>query len=144
MQELGMSLDEVITLASVIQSEAANVDDMRGVSAVFHNRLEDGSGLPYLQSDVTYFYYRDEIEPYIGDDEALDEAYHTSYDTYYKKGLPVGPVCNPGTNAIEAALNPDMENHGQDYYFLADSAGNFYWAKTHAEHEANMAAAGLG
>lgn len=144
MQELGMSLDEVITLASVIQSEAANVDDMRGVSAVFHNRLEDGSGLPYLQSDVTYFYYRDEIEPHIGDDEALDEAYHTSYDTYYKKGLPVGPVCNPGTNAIEAALNPDMENHGQDYYFLADSAGNFYWAKTHAEHEANMAAAGLG
>lgn len=144
MQELGMSLDEVITLASVIQSEAATVDDMRGVSAVFHNRLEEGSGLPYLQSDVTYFYYRDEIEPYIGDDEALDEAYHTSYDTYYKRGLPVGPVSNPGANAIEAALNPDMENHGQDYYFLADSAGNFYWAKTHAEHEANMAAAGLG
>lgn len=138
-----MSLDEVITLASVIQSEAANVDDMRGVSAVFHNRLEDGSGLPYLQSDVTYFYYRDEIEPYVGSDETLDEAYHTSYDTYYKKGLPVGPVCNPGTNAIEAALNPDMENHGQDYYFLADSSGKFYWAKTHAEHEANMAAAGL-
>lgn len=143
MQELGMSLDEVITLASVIQSEAADVDDMRGVSAVFHNRLEDGSGLPYLQSDVTYFYYRDEIEPYVGSDETLDEAYHTSYDTYYKKGLPVGPVCNPGTHAIEAALNPDMENHGQDYYFLADSSGKFYWAKTHAEHEANMAAAGL-
>lgn len=144
MQELGMSLDEVITLASVIQSEAATVDDMRGVSAVFHNRLEEGSGLPYLQSDVTYFYYRDEIEPYVGSDEALDEAYHTSYDTYYKKGLPVGPVSNPGINAIEAALYPDMDNHGQDYYFLADSAGNFYWAKTHDEHEANMAAAGLG
>ncbi len=144
MQELGMSLDEVITLASVIQSEAATVDDMRGVSAVFHNRLESGSGLPYLQSDVTYFYYRDEIEPYVGSDEALDEAYHTSYDTYYKKGLPVGPVSNPGANAIEAALNPDMENHGKDYYFLADSSGKFYWAKTHEEHEANMAAAGVG
>ena len=144
MQELGMSLDEVITLASVIQSEAATDDDMRGVSAVFHNRLESGSGLPYLQSDVTYFYYRDEIEPYVGNDKALDEAYHTSYDTYYKKGLPVGPVSNPGANAIEAALNPDMKNHGKDYYFLADSSGKFYWAKTHDEHEANMAAAGVG
>ena len=144
MQELGMSLEQVITLASIIQSEAADVADMRGVSAVFHNRLAKDSGLPYLQSDVTYFYYRDEIEPYVGSDEALDEAYHTSYDTYYKKGLPVGPVSNPGAKAIEAALNPDTKNHGKDYYFLADSSGKFYWAKTHDEHEANMAAAGLG
>lgn len=144
MQELGISLDEVISLASVIQSEAATKDDMCGVSAVFHNRLENGSGLPYLQSDVTYFYYRDEIEPYIGEDEALDEAYHTSYDTYYKKGIPVGPISNPGVTAIEAALYPDMANHGSDYYFLADSNGTFYWAKNHDEHEANMAAAGLG
>lgn len=144
MQELGMSLDEVIALASVIQSEAATKDDMCGVSAVFHNRLEDGSGLPYLQSDVTYFYYRDEIEPYVAENEALDDAYHTSYDTYYKKGIPVGPISNPGITAIEAALYPDMTNHGNDYYFLADSDGNFYWARNHDEHEANMAIAGLG
>ncbi|MGN0628022.1 MAG: endolytic transglycosylase MltG [Oscillospiraceae bacterium] len=139
MQELGMSLDEVITMASVIQSEAATETDMKLVSSVFHNRLESGSGLPYLQSDVTYFYYRDEIEPYVSDDEELDNAYHTSYDTYYKKGLPVGPICNPGITAIEAALYPENSSY---YYFVTDAEGNFYYASTLAEHEANIVKAG--
>ena len=139
MQELGMSLDEVITMASVIQSEAATETDMKLVSSVFHNRLESGSGLPYLQSDVTYFYYRDEIEPYVSDDEELDNAYHTSYDTYYKKGLPVGPICNPGITAIEAALYPENSNY---YYFVTDAEGTFYYASTLAEHEANIVKAG--
>ena len=139
MQELGMSLDEVITMASVIRSEAAKKEDMELVSSVFHNRLASGSGLPYLQSDVTYFYYRDEIEPYVSDDEELDNAYHTSYDTYYKKGLPVGPICNPGITAIEAALYPENSNY---YYFVTDADGNFYFASTMAEHEANIVKAG--
>ncbi len=139
MQELGMTLEEVITMASVIQSEAATQEDMNLVSSVFHNRLESGSGLPYLQSDVTYFYYRDEIEPYVSDNEELDNAYHTSYDTYYKTGLPVGPICNPGINAINAALYPEESNY---YYFVTDVEGNFYYASTLAEHEANIARAG--
>ncbi|MBE6882859.1 MAG: endolytic transglycosylase MltG, partial [Ruminococcaceae bacterium] len=140
MKEMGMSLDEVITLASVIQSEAAYRDDMEKVSSAFHNRLAKGSGLPYLQSDVTWFYYESEILPNV-EDEALSDAYHTSYDTYYKQGLPVGPICNPGLNAIEAALYPADTNY---YYFVTDHDGNFYYAATLAEHEANIAAAGRG
>lgn len=137
MQELGLSLHEVITLASVIQSEAGYVDDMRNVSSAFHNRLAKGSGLPYLQSDVTWFYYEQEIMPYV-DDEALSDIYHTSYDTYYKQGLPVGPICNPGLNAIEAALYPNDTNY---YFFVTDKTGKFYFGRTQAEHEANVAEA---
>ena len=140
MKELGMGLDEVITFASVIQSEAAYRSDMEKVSSAFHNRLAQGSGLPYLQSDVTWFYYEQEIMPNV-EDEALSDAYHTSYDTYYKQGLPVGPICNPGINAIEAALYPADTNY---YYFVTDKEGNFYYASTLAEHEANIIAAGRG
>ena len=140
MKELGMGLDEVITLASVIQSEAAYRSDMEKVSSAFHNRLAQGSGLPYLQSDVTWFYYEQEIMPNV-EDEELSDAYHTSYDTYYKQGLPVGPICNPGINAIEAALYPADTNY---YYFVTDKEGNFYYASTLAEHEANIIAAGRG
>ena len=142
MQELGMSLEEVITLASVIQSEAAYMEDMKIVSSVFHNRLAPGSGLPYLQSDVTYFYYTENIEPYV-EDEALSDEYLYAYYTYtdYRAGLPVGPICNPGLNAIKAALYPDDTNY---YYFVTDHDGNFYYAKTMAEHEANIIKAGRG
>ncbi len=140
MQEMGMTLEQTITLASVIQSEAGLMEDMLKVSSAFHNRLEPGSGLPNLQSDVTWFYYRDEIQPYV-EDAALSDTYHLSYDTYYKQGLPVGPICNPGLNAIEAALYPADTNY---YYFVTDKDGNFYYAETLAKHEENVIAAGLG
>ena len=138
MQELGMDLDEVITLASVIQSEAAYMEDMEKVSSAFHNRLAPGSGLPGLQSDVTWFYYEQEIMPHIEDAE-LSDKYHVSYDTYYKSGLPVGPICNPGMNAIKAALYPEDTNY---YYFVTDKYGKFYYGSTQAEHEYNVAVAG--
>ncbi len=137
MQELGMSLDEVITLASVIQSEAAYMEDMEKVSSAFHNRLTPGSGFSGLQSDVTWFYYEQEILPYI-DDEELSDAYHVSYDTYYRSGLPVGPICNPGMNAIKAALYPADTDY---YYFVTDKNGTFYYGRTQAEHEYNVALA---
>ncbi|MBR5872694.1 MAG: endolytic transglycosylase MltG, partial [Oscillospiraceae bacterium] len=142
MQELGMTLDELITLASIIQSEAAYMDDMEKVSSAFHNRLAPGSGLPYLQSDVTYFYYTENIEPFV-DDEELSDKYLSAYYTYpnYKAGLPVGPICNPGLNAIKAALYPANTNY---YYFVTDFDGNFYYAATLSEHETNIIKAGRG
>ncbi len=137
MQELGLSLDELVTLASVIQSEAAYMEDMEKVSSAFHNRLEPGSGFPGLQSDVTWFYYEQEIMPNI-EDEELSDAYHVSYDTYYRSTLPVGPICNPGMNAIKAALYPANTNY---YYFVTDKNGKFYYGSTQAEHEYNVAVA---
>ena len=138
MQEMGMDLSETIALASVIQSEAAAQEDMYKVSSVFHNRLDPGYWFHYLQSDVTYFYYQKEIEPYVSEDPELDEKYHTSYDTYFKEGVPVGPICNPGKDAIIAALYPDDTNY---YYFVTDVNGQFYYSKTLEEHEINTAKA---
>ena len=132
-----MNLDELITLASVIQSEAAYMEDMEKVSSAFHNRLAPGSGLPGLQCDVTWFYYEQEIMPYI-EDEELSDQYHVSYDTYYRSGLPVGPICNPGMNAIKAALYPADTNY---YYFVTDKYGKFYYGSTQAEHDYNVAIA---
>lgn len=141
-QELGMTLEEVITLASVIQSEAAYMDDMEKVSSAFHNRLAPNSGLPYLQSDVTYFYYTENIKPFV-DDPAASDAFLSAYYTYpnYRAGLPVGPICNPGMNAIKAALYPADTNY---YFFVTDKEGNFYYGATQAEHDANVIKAGRG
>jgi UPF0755 protein len=137
MQELGLSLEDTITLASVIQAEAGVRTDMETISSVFHNRLADPSNYPNLESDVTYFYYRDEI---FGDEKITSseqqDAYHEAYDTYYRLGLPVGPICNPGLDAIEAALYPASTGY---YFFVTDDLGNFYYATTMEEHEANVA-----
>ena len=139
MQELGLSLEELVTLASVIQSEAAYMEDMEKVSSAFHNRLAPGSGLPYLQSDVTWFYYEQEIKPNV-EDETLSDSYLSAYYTYpnYRVGLPVGPICNPGMNAIKAALYPADTNY---YYFVTDKYGKFYYGSTQAEHDYNVAVA---
>ena len=140
--ELGMSVDDIITIASLIEKEAGTAADYRYVSSVFHNRLAPNSGLPYLQSDVTYFYYTENIEPFV-DDPAASDAYLSAYYTYpnYKAGLPVGPICNPGLNAIKAALYPANTNY---YFFVTDFDGNFYYGATQAEHDANVIKAGRG
>ncbi|MBQ4118271.1 MAG: endolytic transglycosylase MltG, partial [Oscillospiraceae bacterium] len=77
------------------------------------------------------------------EDEALSDAYLSAYYTYpdYRVGLPVGPICNPGLNAIEAALYPADTNY---YYFVTDKEGKFYYGSTQAEHDANIIAAGRG
>ena len=126
MDAMGMTLDETITLASIIQREAGYPDIMADVSAVFHNRLESAS-LPRLESDVTTNYIAD----YIGDDEELAAG----YDTFTRNGLPVGPVSNPGLDAIEAALNPSDHSY---YFFVSDNAGEYYFASTLDEHNANV------
>ncbi|WMJ83489.1 endolytic transglycosylase MltG [Oscillospiraceae bacterium LTW-04] len=132
-QDAGMTLDEVITLASVIQKEAGNPDEMSMVSSVFHNRIDDvGAGLPMLQSDVTIFYVENDIKPY--QSRATQEVYD-AYNTYVCKGLPVGPICSPGLDAIKAAINPE---ESQNYFFVTDINGKYYYSKTLDEHYANV------
>lgn len=142
MEEQGLTLYETITLASIIQRESSNTDNMGEVSSVFHNRLANPSSFPLLQSDVTTFYVRDTIMPNFPDraDEPLDEnnEYMQAYSTYYRQGLPVGPICNPGMAAIEAALYPDETNY---YFFVTDDEGNYYYAATADEHAQNIAVA---
>lgn len=123
-QNSGYSLFEVVTLASVIQEEALSEDSKANISSVLHNRLEQGIK---LQCDVTYYYGA----------KLLDHGFSRDlYDTYYTyrcEGLPAGPITNPGLDMIEAALNPADTDY---LYFFSDLNGEFHFAATGAEFEA--------
>ncbi len=136
MEEMGMTLDETITLASMIQAEVGGGPEMTHVSSVFHNRLNNPeAGLTQLQSDVTVLYVNEHIAPHLSAD---NQAMYDAYNTYVCEGIPVGPICNPGLDAIKAALYPDAT---YDYYFLTDNAGTFYYAQNFEGHSYNLALA---
>ena len=140
-KELGMTFDEVVTLASIIQKEGTTEDNMANISSVFHNRLENMYEYPHLQSDTTDNYIEDVIRPNIPSSSlALYENVITAYDTYTCEGLPAGPICSPGLEAINAALYPAETDY---YYFLSSSDGVFYYASTVEKHEQNIIDAAL-
>ena len=143
MNEMGLTLNDLITLASMVQAEAGSVEDMSLVASVFMNRLKNPDLFPNLESDVTYFYVRDEIEPYysaVKPASSLD-AISDAYDTYTAVGIPAGPICNPGMDAIMAVLDYPQTDY---YYFCAnEETGKTYFARTLAEHEQNLVLAGL-
>jgi len=136
-----MTFDEVVTLASIIQKEGTNEENMANISSVFHNRLENMYEYPHLQSDTTDNYIEDVIRPNIPSSSlALYENVITAYDTYTCEGLPAGPICSPGLEAINAALYPAETDY---YYFLSSSDGVFYYASTVEKHEQNIIDAAL-
>ncbi len=131
-QELGISIDDVITIASIIQKEAANEDQMTLISSVIHNRLAKSSEFPALDCNSTKDYITNFVKPVLG--EANANTYMDAYNTYITVGLPPGPICNPGLKAIEAALYPQDTNY---YYFQHDDSGKIYMAKTLDEQNKN-------
>lgn len=134
MRELGLSLDELVTFASVVQKEAATVDTMNLVASVFWNRLNNNDDFPLLQSDPTSNYANDVVRPNM---EYYDQTKVDAYDTYKSPGLPSGPICNPGIEAIDAVL----EAYESDYfYFIANiNTKQTYFSETLEGHEANQA-----
>lgn len=141
MKEMGMTLDETIILASLIQREGTNEENMAMISSVFHNRLNDPETFPNLQSDATYTYITETIRPRTNaSNKAQMQKIEAAYDSDHCVGLPVGAICNPGLEAITAALYPDDTNY---YYFLAARDGTFYWAETLEQHEQNIIDADL-
>ncbi len=124
----GLTLDEAVTLASIIQREAKTPTDMYRVSRVLHNRLESPA-YPRLQCDVSTAYLR-ELES-VG--ETPDR---TVYDTYHCNGLPVGAIANPGAAALAAAVSPSTEEICAGcYFFVIDPADDVvYYSKSYAEH----------
>lgn len=136
-EKLGFTLDEILTLASIIQEEAGNPDEMGKVSSVLHNRLQSKK-YPRLQCDVATFYLRDYVKPYV--DEARYEELTELYNTYNCEGLPAGPITNSGIDAVRAALFPEKTDW---YYFVTDSDGVYYYAETWSEHLENCEIAGL-
>ncbi len=133
-EDMGMTMDQVITLASMIEKEAKSADFAK-VSAVFHNRLKQDMS---LQSDATIQYIL-KSRKLIFTAEELSIA--SPYNTYANKGLPLGPICNPGKAAIEAALYPDAEHleNGYLYFCLKEpESGELVFSKTLEEHNANV------
>lgn len=135
--ELGYSVDEIITLASMIEKEARYSQDYEMVSSVFHNRLNDPANYPRMESDATIMYA---IQ--IRDGERKKELtgedlkYDTPYNSYIYEGLPPGPIANPGYEAITCALWPAKTKYK---YFVSDSYGNTYFSRTLSEHNAAVA-----
>ena len=131
-------MDEIITLASIIQSEAGDVKEMGKVSSVLHNRIESPD-YGKLQCDVTINYVNENIldSPYIDGDKTRFSEY---YNTYKVSGLPVGAICNPGADAINAALNPEKTDY---FYFVTDKDWNYYYASTYEEHLKNCKKCGI-
>ena len=134
-QELGMTMDEVFTLASMIEKEAKTADFAK-VSAVFHNRLKLGMT---LGSDVTVKYVSGSEKMVLS---GSDLSVQSPYNTYVRKGLPVGPICNPSMDAVVAALYPDEQYLAQKYLYFCSkdpNSGELYFSKTQEEHDAAVA-----
>lgn len=136
----GMTFEEVLTLASIIEKEAGDGGEMPTISSVFHNRLNNDE-YPNLQSDYTIFYVENYIKPYINPDNdaaitAENQPMYDVYNTYVCQGLPIGPIANPGEIAIKAALEPEATNY---LYFVHNlHTGECYFSSTLEEHEANV------
>ena len=130
-----LTMDQTVTLASMIEREAANRNDYAKVSAVFHNRLSQGWK---LESDPTVTYLSGVNKLALSDEET---AQQNNYNTYYVPALPIGPICNPSVAALEAAKSPDMEYINEGYmYFCAmePTSGQLAFSKTKEDHEANV------
>ncbi len=132
-EKLGYTTDEIITIASIIQKEAANAEQMKIISSVIHNRLKDSANFPTLGCDSTAIYISNYVTPAVG--EATGKIYYNYYDTSAIRGLPPGPICNPGMDAIKAALYPDDTDY---YYFAHDNSGKIYLSKTFTGHKNNL------
>ncbi len=134
-QELDMSMDEVLTLASMIEKEAKKADFAK-VSSVFHNRLKKGMK---LQSDPTIHYVTGERRMSL---RSSDLAVDSPYNTYRITGLPAGPICNPSPEAINAALYPDESYVAEEYLYFCStdpSTGTLHFSRTLKEHERAVA-----
>lgn len=128
--EIGMSMDEVITLASIIEREALGDEDRKLVSSVFHNRIKSRE-YPYLQSCATVQYVLKERKAVLSlEDTRIDSP----YNTYINKGLPIGPIASPSEKAIEAALYPEESEY---LFFVLGSDGKHHFSKTFDEHRQN-------
>jgi UPF0755 protein len=125
MQELKMTMHEVLTLASVIEKETGSGDERAEISAVFHNRLK--KHIP-LQSDPTVIYG---LPAFDGNLHKNDLSSPSPYNTYRVQGLPPGPIANPGIQAIHAALYP---SDSRSLYFVSRNDGTHQFSATLIEH----------
>jgi len=124
--DLGMTRNEVITLASIIEKETGAASERKIISSVFHNRLKKKMR---LQTDPTIIYGI--WESYNGNIKLSHKKIKNQYNTYVIKGLPIGAIANPGKKSIEAALFPEKTNF---LYFVSRNDGTHKFTSTYKEH----------
>lgn len=126
-QVLGMSIEEVVTLASLIEREAMLEEEFKLVSSVFHNRLERGQK---LESCATVQYILQERKPVLS---FADTEIESPFNTYLIAGLPPAPIASPGKLALEAALYPEETNY---LFFVTKESndGSHYFNETYDQH----------
>lgn len=124
-RDLGLSREEVVTLASIIEKETSDTSERYLIAAVFHNRLKRGM---LLQSDPTVIYG---LQDFNGNLTKDDLKTSSPYNTYLMKGLPPRPIANPGEESIKAALYPSPEKY---LYFVSKNNGTHHFSTTLGEH----------
>lgn len=132
--ELGYTMDEVLTVASIIQKEGSKASEVSKIAAVIYNRLKAGEK---LQMDSTIYYIERNVKPYLSGDI---NRYNSFYNTYKCSALPAGPIANPGMTAINAALYPADVPY---LYFCHSESADYYYAETYEEHCENLKLAGI-
>ncbi|MEX1158575.1 MAG: endolytic transglycosylase MltG [Thermomicrobiales bacterium] len=128
----GMTLHQIMTVASIVEREAAVATERGTISSVYHNRLE--AGMP-LQADPTIQYQLGLAGNWWPELTAADVQRNGVYNTYLNPSLPPGPICNPSLAAIEAALNPEQTPY---IFFVATGDGTHAFAETFEEHQRNI------
>lgn len=128
----GLTVRQIVTLASLIEKETAKGEERPRVAAVYMNRLK--RGMP-LQADPTVIYALQKAGRYDGNIRRDDLGIESPYNTYQRTGLPPGPIAAPGRASLEAAVNPAAVDH---LYFVSRNDGGHVFADTLAEHNANV------
>lgn len=133
MEELQLTLDELITFASIVQKEASTPNMMTMVASVFWNRRYNSDEFPKFESDPTSNYSNYVIKP---NQDVYNKAMIEAYDTYLSAGLPPGAICNPGLDAIDAVLKCQPSDY---FYFIANiHTGETFFSETLEEHTAKQ------
>jgi UPF0755 protein len=134
-RELDRSPREVVTIASIVEKESSLSHEGPLIASVYWNRLRHGMR---LQADPTVVYALKKDGKWTGMVHRSDYAYESPYNTYLVEGLPPGPICSPGGNALKSALTPAKTEY---LYFVANESGGHTFSKTFEEHLQAIAAA---
>lgn len=129
MKSSPLTLQQVVTLASLIETETGVASERALIASVFHNRL--GRGIP-LQCDPTVIYAARLNGRFRGKIYRSDLDYSSPYNTYTIAGLPPGPIANPGLKSLQAAIHPAKTNY---LYFVSDNRGGHVFSETLAQHQ---------
>ena len=135
-KEKNLTVNELLTIASLVEKEGLKTDDRKLIAGVFYNRLN--LGMP-LQSNIAILYAEGKLGQNISlaDDAAIDTTINSPYNVYTNLGLMPGPVDSPSLDAIEASINQTKSDY---LYFVANvQDGKVYFANTREEHDRNVA-----